>query len=57
LTDYIFGLKFFTSFSLLYLAWNEQYQDTTFMLEIVIIVITELFVATYYLGMETVLNC
>jgi hypothetical protein len=42
---------------LLYLAWNEQYQDTMFMLEIVIIVITELFVATYYLGMETVLNC
>jgi hypothetical protein len=41
---------------LLYLARNEQYQDTTFMLEIVIIVITELFVAAYYFSMETVLN-
>ena len=41
---------------LLYVAWNEQYQDTTFVLEIVIVLIIELFVATYYLAMETVLN-
>jgi len=41
---------------LLYVAWNEQYQDTTFVLEIIIVVIIELFVATYYLGMGTVLN-
>jgi len=41
---------------LLYVAWSEQYQELTFILEIVIVVIIELFVVTYYLGMETVLN-
>jgi type III secretory pathway component EscS len=41
---------------LLYRAWNEQYQDTTLVFVIFIIVIIEMFVATYYFGMESVLN-